>query len=269
MISADLLKEVIGISVEAGKAILDIYNGNDPGITIKADSSPLTRADRASHDVIVRRMESISSFPLMSEEGSAIPYEERKGWDTFWLIDPLDGTKEFIKKNGEFTVNIALIHEGAPVMGSVYCPVLRRLYFGYEASGSFMLDDLGFDNIPEYNSLLKKAQKLPLVNPREIFTVVASRSHANAETEKYLEKLRKEHGQLRIVSKGSSLKLCMVAEGVADLYPRLGPTMEWDTAAAHAVVRYAGGTVNSFDSGMSLLYNKENLVNPYFIVSME
>ena len=269
MTSAELLPEVIAVALKAGRAILEIYRSEDPGITLKADSSPLTLADRASHDIIINGLQSISSYPLLSEEGSLIPYEERSNWKTFWLIDPLDGTKEFIKKNGEFTVNIALVHKGVPVMGVVYCPVQKKLYCGSEGSGSLMMEPVGTDCIYGMSDLLAKAKKCPLPSDRKTFTVVASRSHVNRETELYLDKLREKYGEIQIVSKGSSLKLCMVAEGAADLYPRLGPTMEWDTAAAHSVVRYAGGTVARFDNGTPLCYNKKNLLNPHFIVSMQ
>jgi len=187
-------------------------------------------------------------IPMLSEEGKSIPYEERKGWGLFWLIDPLDGTKEFIKKNGEFTVNIALISDGAPVLGVVYAPILNLCYYAKSGEGAY-----------------KDGVRLPCAKS-DVFTVVASKSHNNEETEKFIESMKKECPNLQTKSIGSSLKLCLVAEGVADIYPRVAPTMEWDTAAAHAIVRESGKKVVDFSTREELSYNKENLLNPSFLV---
>lgn len=262
------LPELIDVAVKAGEAILAVYDSDDHGITYKDDSSPLTRADRASHDVIVQGLQSIADYPILSEEGRSIPYEQRKSWKTFWLLDPLDGTKEFIKKNGEFTVNIALVQNGVPVLGIVYSPVLQKLYFGSTSYPSILLEQMRVDTLADIATVLPKAKQLPITANRKQFTVVASRSHSNPQTEQFVQSLREQHGDINLTSIGSSLKLCLVADGTADIYPRLGPTMEWDTAAAHAVVLYAGGSVKEFESGKPLTYNKKELLNPYFVVEI-
>lgn len=243
------IDKVIDIAKKAGKATLDVYE-KDFSVDYKEDESPLTEADKASDSLIREGLSSLyPSIPLLSEEGKEMPYFERKEWKRFWLIDPLDGTKEFIKKNGEFTVNIALICEGKPVLGVVYAPVDDVLYYGYE-EGSFRRKK-------------GKDEKLPMSFDKDKMIVVASRSHFNDETKKFIESMGKDY---ELVSRGSSLKLCAVAEGSADIYPRLGPTMEWDTGAAHAVCRFAGKNVVRFEDGGELEYNKENLLNPWFVV---
>ena len=196
---------------------------------------------------------------IFSEEGKNIPYETRKNWRTFFLVDPLDGTKEFIKRNGEFTVNIALIEDGNPIAGVVYAPVLGTMYAAeIHASGKWQLETRNLQ--PETSD-----QKLATRNQKP-YRIVASRSHNNELTEAFIEEKRKEFGAVEIVPMGSSLKICLVAEGKADVYPRLGPTMEWDTAAAHAIALAAGCTVLEHESNTPLTYNKENLLNPFFIV---
>ena len=255
----------IGASIEAGLKIMEIYRTSDFGVTHKDDQSPLTLADRAAHQVIAQALKS-TAIPLLSEEGKSIPYDERKHWKRFWLVDPLDGTKEFIKKNGEFTVNIALIEKGKPVFGVVYAPDLEELYVGIEGEGAWILKnptvDISTDTVKE------NAAGIPLPSPgkNKTYKVVASRSHLNSETEEHLEQLRQTHKEVEIVSKGSSLKICMVAKGDADEYPRLGPTIEWDVAAAHAVALAAGKSITIFGTETPLTYNKENLLNPYFLV---
>ena len=232
---------------EAGKDILKIYESGDFSIEAKSDDSPLTKADKASHEAIVTKLES-TGLPILSEEGRAIPFDERKDWDLFWMIDPLDGTKEFIKKNGEFTVNIALIQGEEVVMGVVFTPVLNELFWAIKGQGAF-----------------KDGEKINVTTVKtgdEKLRVVASRSHLNEETSAFIDKLNSPE----IVSKGSSLKLLMVAEGAADLYPRYAPTMEWDTAAAQIIVEEAGGKVLVKDSSEKVIYNKENLLNPHFLV---
>ena len=354
----------ISAALEAGQAILTVYESNDFDVTLKSDDSPLTRADRLSHDIITNRLSRSRGrsgsedqsherganpvthhaspitphkfqitdhkspktgnlhFPVLSEEGADIPYSDRKDWKTFWLVDPLDGTKEFIKRNGEFTVNIALILDQIPVIGVVYVPVTDRLYFGASDLGAFRLDnahaqssklnaDVSVDSLialsnplplndmvsresvsdssspiphPESPSDTHTHSPHPLPHPhpsqsslsehraqntehREArLRIVASRSHMNPATEAFIDELKTECGEINLVSAGSSLKLCLVAEGSADIYPRLAPTMEWDTAAAHGVVVAAGGQVLEPFTGNPLLYNKPDLHNPHFVV---
>ncbi len=231
----------------AGHEILKIYESGDFSIESKSDDSPLTLADKASHNTIVSFLDT-TGIPILSEEGRDIPYQERKGWDFFWMIDPLDGTKEFIKKNGEFTVNIALIHKNQPVLGVVFPPVLDQMYSAIAGKGATL----------DGKSLKASGKKLTDPNLK----TVASRSHMSIETQEFVDGLTDPE----IVSKGSSLKLLMVASGEADVYPRFGPTMEWDTAAAHIVAVEAGGRVLNTDLTEPLKYNKENLLNPHFIV---
>jgi 3'(2'), 5'-bisphosphate nucleotidase len=242
------------IAVRAGQAILEVYNG-DFDVEWKADSSPLTRADLASHKVIEGGLaEVFPRLPLLSEESGAVSWEDRKDWNQYWLVDPLDGTKEFIKRNGEFTVNIALIENGTPLMGVVYAPALDRLYWGYDSSA---WSRQGTGSAQPIHVIQGAENGVPL-------KVVASRSHRSEELEQFLETLPSHE----CVAMGSSLKLCLVAEGKAHLYPRIGPTMEWDTAAADAIVRAAGGTVTTLD-GKPLDYNKPDLLNPYFLVKSQ
>lgn len=249
------IDDIIKIAKDAGQAILEVYH-TDFDTAYKEDQSPLTQADLASHQLILASLQALSpDIPVLSEESKAIAYEERKGWTTFWMVDPLDGTKEFVKRNGEFTVNIALIEHGNPILGVVHSPILETTYSAAHRQGSFKTLKDG-----EPQKIQMSAHKTGSLN------VVASRSHAGAETEALLNKLRQDYPDLNLVSIGSSLKLCLVAEGNAHLYPRLGPTMEWDTAAAQCVVEQAGGKVLNLE-GKSLAYNKENLLNPFFMVT--
>jgi 3'(2'), 5'-bisphosphate nucleotidase len=249
-----LLERVVPVAVEAGNAVMQVYS-RDFSSTEKDDKSPLTEADLASHHKIVDGLLAIDpSIPILSEEAKATPYEERKSWSRFWLVDPLDGTKEFIKRNGEFTVNIALVEDGQPILGVVHAPAIGATYSGIVGEGAW-IETGGTKN--ELHATPYERGKL---------NVVASRSHAGPETEELIDRLRKHTGDCELVSIGSSLKLCLVAEGKAHLYPRLGPTMEWDTAAAHAVVEAAGATVRNVN-GSEMSYNKENLLNPHFVVS--
>jgi 3'(2'), 5'-bisphosphate nucleotidase len=231
----------------AGEEILKIYESGDFSIEAKADDSPLTLADKASHEVIVSFLEQ-TEIPILSEEGREVPYSERSNWEYFWMIDPLDGTKEFIKKNGEFTVNIALIHRGSPILGVVSVPIQGTLYCAIQGQGSF-----------------KDGRSIAVSNRSQTgsgLRIVASRSHLSPETQAFIDQFNSPE----IVSKGSSLKLLMIAEGAADLYPRYAPTMEWDTAAAHIIVEEAGGQVLQKESKESVIYNKEKLLNPWFLV---
>ena len=255
------LNTAIQASIKAGAAILEVYNSDNFEVELKSDNSPLTLADRKAHNVIVGFLEE-TGIPILSEEGRGIPYEERKNWEQFWLVDPLDGTKEFVKRNGEFTVNIALIQYGRPIMGVIYVPVTDVLYVGSMKDGACKLEQAS-----TYSSdWIASADKLPFEKTDNTYKVVASRSHMSPETEAYVDKLRGQHKNVEIVSKGSSLKLCLVAEGNADIYPRFGPTSEWDTAAGHAIVLASGGqVVLADDESKELIYNKENILNPFFI----
>lgn len=247
-----LIEPVVGIATAASDAILAIYNSDDFGVEAKDDNSPLTLADKASHNVIVAALASLTpDIPVLSEESNAISWDERSRWQEYWLIDPLDGTREFIKRNGEFTVNIALIQGHQAVLGVVFVPVQQRCFYGYQGGGAFEKTASG-----EVRPIRTTATAASTVR------VVGSRSHRGELLDAYLEKL----GDYEMVPMGSSLKLCLVALGEADVYPRLGPTSEWDTAAAQAVVECAGGRVIRTD-GSPLLYNaKEDILNPFFIV---
>ena len=247
----ELLEIAKNAALAAGTEILKIYETGDFSIEAKADNSPLTIADKAAHQKIVEFLDK-TGIPILSEEGRDIPYSERSSWEYFWMVDPLDGTKEFIKKNGEFTVNIALIHKNEPTLGVVYPPVLGDVYFATKGGGSFQVT--GSRTVRLFTSR-KDLQETGV-------KVVASRSHLSKETEDYINAL----DQPEMISKGSSLKFLLVAAGVADVYPRFGPTMEWDTAAAQIIVEEAGGSVKVTKGDSKLSYNKEDLLNPYFIV---
>ena len=255
----------IQASVKAGEEIMDIYNAPDADFSVerKADNSPLTVADKKSHSTIYELLQP-TRIPVLSEEGHKISYSERKKWKTLWVVDPLDGTKEFIKRNNEFTVNIALVENHKPVAGIIYVPVTKTLYIGEEKLGAFKLEDSGREISLQH--VLDKGKKLPIHKNHDSYFVVGSRSHMNEETKSYIEKLKKQHPQVEIVTSGSSLKICMVAEGSANEYPRFGPTMEWDTAAGHAIANAAGKKLWLANLSGELVYNKENLLNPYFIV---
>jgi len=265
MITTQIINTAIKAAIKAGQEVLKIYNDPESYFSVerKADNSPLTIADKASHKVIDGLLKT-TGIPLLSEEGITIDYEERENWKQFWLIDPLDGTKEFIKKNGDFTVNIALIENGQPVMGVIFVPVSNTLYFGSESEGGWKLE--GATAGCSLEELKNEGISLPETEKDKSFKVVGSRSHMSLETEAYIDNLKEKHGKVEIVSRGSSLKICMVAEGSADEYPRFGPTMEWDTAAGHAIANSAGKHLLLTDLSGELKYNKENLLNPYFIV---
>lgn len=261
-----LLWQAIQASVPAGKAILKVYD-TDFEVQTKSDSSPLTLADMESHRHIENALKH-TGIPILSEEGKDIPFTERNGWHSFWLIDPLDGTKEFVNRNGEFTVNIALIRDSYPLAGVIYIPVSDELYFALEGTGSFKAGRASekLKKCSSANDLIGLSTALPSGGRKRPYTVVCSRSHMSAETEAYISSLRDGHGELEFASRGSSLKLCMVAEGLADVYPRFAPTMEWDTAAGQAIAEIAGASVTEPGTGNRLQYNKEKLLNPWFIV---
>lgn len=259
-----LLWDAIEAAIEAGKEILTIYEGAFE-VSYKDDNSPLTIADQKAHNCIVKRLRD-TGIPLLSEEGKSIPYADRNRWHHLWIIDPLDGTKEFVKQNGEFTVNIALVENGAPILGVIYIPVEDTLYFSSQGVGAYRIEHLKKIDIEgDVDALLTRAQKLPETQERP-YTMVGSRSHMSEETTSFFEEIRQEYPDAEIVSRGSSLKICMVAEGSADIYPRFAPTMEWDTAAGHAIALEAGYEVVRPDDEKPLEYNKEDLLNPWFIV---
>lgn len=251
MIYRDLL---IQASKEAGEAILTIYNSPDFGVELKGDNSPLTKADKAAHEAIMHYLNQ-TDLPVLSEEGNDIPYTERKDWKEFWMVDPLDGTKEFIKRNGEFTVNIALIRNGKPAYGAVYVPVTGELFIGGEGEAAVKIIEE-----KEIALKLQSGDSFHQLIARSGLRVVASRSHLNDDTQAFVDSLNSPE----IVSMGSSLKFLALADQKADVYPRFAPTMEWDTAAAHAVMNSLGYHVENIE-GEELNYNKENLLNPHFI----
>jgi 3'(2'), 5'-bisphosphate nucleotidase len=261
------MEEQINIAItaalRAGQEILDVYNTADFQVEMKSDNSPLTIADKRSHEAIVKELDN-TDVPVLSEEGKQLDYSERGNWTWLWVVDPLDGTKEFIKRNGEFTVNIALVNGQDPVAGVIYVPVTGTLYVGLVGKGAYMMDT-PTDADVTWDSLQNNGTSIPQ-NPERAYTVVGSRSHMSAETEEFMNALKAEHGDVEILSRGSSLKLCMVAEGKADVYPRFAPTMEWDTAAGHAICAAAGFKVLKYPELTPLKYNKEDLLNPWFIV---
>ncbi|MBU0633407.1 3'(2'),5'-bisphosphate nucleotidase CysQ [bacterium] len=250
MINKINIEDIKDIALKAGDAIMEVYN-RDFNIEYKDDKSPLTEADKVSNQIICDLLENLyPNIPLLSEENKEVPFDIRKEWEYYWCIDPIDGTKEFIKKNGEFTINIALVHKGIPVLGVVYAPALGDMYHAKKGQGAFK------------NNVI-----LPLFindDPKDKLSVVASKSHLSPETQAFIDAL--DAKAIEQVSKGSSLKLCMVAEGIADIYPRLAPTMEWDTAAADAVVRESGKMTYIYENDSPVIYNKENLLNPWFVV---
>ena len=253
------IEELKKIAKQAGKAILEVYeNESDFNIEYKKDASfkegvsPLTKADLISNEIITKSLKKIYPLiPILSEESKEIPYEKRRNWEYLWIIDPLDGTKEFIKRNGEFTVNIALIKNKKPVLGVIYVPVKDLFYYTENGSAFKQKGD-------------KKPVKLPLNEKRKSLIIVASRSNRDLETNQFVKKVRKKQ-KVRVISVGSSLKLCFIAEGKVDIYPKIGPTKEWDIAAGHAIVNASGKKVFQYGKDEELVYNKENLLNPNFI----
>jgi 3'(2'), 5'-bisphosphate nucleotidase len=259
----ELLIAAITSSLNAGKEILEVYQSSDFEVQLKADDSPLTIADQKAHKAIVSVLNQYS-VPVLSEEGDHSDYSTRKHWEHCWIVDPLDGTKEFIKRNDEFTVNVALIENGKSIAGVIYIPVYKQLYFADKDLGAFR-----YDKIEDWNEnldqLIDDSIGLPQKSDRAGTIVVGSRSHMNEETKCFIRNLQKEDENIEMISRGSSLKLCMIAEGEADVYPRYAPTMEWDIAAGHAIVAASGAKVVDLESGKELTYNKENLQNPWFM----
>ena len=237
-------------AIKAGDKILQIY-GNEFSVSYKEDKSPLTIADQKANDIIESYLLK-TNIPILSEEGKLTEYKDRKNWKLLWIVDPLDGTKEFVKRNGEFTVNIALVKNGKPILGVIFVPVKGWLYYG-SSNGSF-------------REINEKKVKLPLDKKSTNFKVVGSRSHQSPETKEYFEDIKKRKKNVEIVSMGSSLKICLVAEGSADVYPRFAPTMEWDTAAGHAIAKYAGKKLIDLQTKQEMMYNRLRLTNNWFIV---
>jgi len=260
----ELLAIAIKASIEAGDAIMKVYD-TDFTYVNKEDKSPLTLADTRSNEVINLHLTNLS-YPILSEEGKSIAYEDRKNWKQFWLVDPLDGTKEFIKRNGEFTVNIAFVDGQNPVLGVIYVPATDVIYFGTMEIGAYVLHNVKTSDLNNLETIINQSSKLPYPKGDREFTVVASRSHNTPETEAFINKQKEKYPIVELISSGSSLKLCLVAEGAADVYPRLAPTMEWDTAAGQAIAQAAGKQVLDYKTGKPMLYNKENLLNEWFVV---
>jgi len=247
------IQDIVTIAKEAGNAIMQVYK-QDFEVEYKKDSSPLTLADKKANDIIEDGLNQLSvNFPILSEEGKETPYKDRKNWEYFWLVDPLDGTKEFIKKNGEFTVNIALIYKDTPVLGVVYAPAQHLCYWAKQGEGAF-----------------KNGQKLPLKieGQRSTYKIVASRSHMSKDTQVFIDDID-THKEKELIFIGSSLKICLVAEGEADIYPRLGPTMEWDTGAAHAIIEEVGMQIRRYENQRYTkhIYNKKSLLNEWFVTN--
>jgi len=262
------LELAIRAAVKAGVRIIELYANEDFKLEVKEDNSPLTEADRASNAIINDFLET-TDIPIISEENKEVDYSIRKDWERCWIVDPLDGTKEFIKRNGEFTVNIALVQHGKPLLGVIFSPVSRELYYAdvsQRKAYKVVLDE-------DFNHVGSWFDDTLSIQPKETewdnIRVVGSRSHMNQETKEHIEQLRQQYATVEIVPKGSSLKFCMVAEGKADLYPRFAPTMEWDTAAGQAICEAIGLKVISPDLNQKLTYNKPSLLNSYFIVQRE
>lgn len=257
-----LLNIAIRAALDAGKEILNIYD-TDFNVEIKNDDSPLTQADRNANDVINRYLIP-TNIPVISEENRQLDFSERKDWQRCWIVDPLDGTKEFIKRNGEFTVNIALVEVGIPVLGVIYVPVSKELYFTSEDGRTSRKIIVASEDVT-VEEVFKNAGEIKPSDITSVVRIVGSRSHLNEDTKNFISEIEKEN-QVELVSKGSSLKFCLVAEGLADIYPRYAPTMEWDTAAGHAICRAVGLDVIDQSTGKPMLYNKPNLLNNYFVL---
>ncbi|MFP4226080.1 MAG: 3'(2'),5'-bisphosphate nucleotidase CysQ [Desulfobacterales bacterium] len=265
----EYLPVMIKSAVSAGIAALDVYN-QDFSVIEKSDHSPLTLADTRSHEIISQALEP-TDIPVLSEEGKDIAYKDRKDWERLWIVDPLDGTKEFVKRNGEFTINIALVENHIAVMGVIYVPVLFLLYFGAFDRGAHRMKIETPEAVKtdtDVDRLMDTAARLEVeIDPSRTYKIVGSRSHLTPEVEAFVEEKKGIYGDVEFVSAGSSLKFCQIAEGKADIYPRLGPTMEWDTAAGQVIAETAGARVYRHDTGEPLRYNKQDLKNPWFIVS--
>ena len=253
------LKLAIDAAIQAGKKIIEIYNSDDFNLEYKLDDSPLTIADTASNKIIENILEA-SNIPILSEEGNILDFNNRKNLKHLWVVDPLDGTKEFIKKNNEFTVNISLIENSIPVIGVIYAPALNVLYFSEKKLGAYKVFITNLDEFDHSNAL-----RLPLVKKFKEYKVLTSRSHLNDNTLNYIDNLKVNNLKVVSVPMGSSLKFCLLAEGLADCYPRFSPCMEWDTAAGQIICDEAGFKVIDLKTMKPIIYNRENLINNYFI----
>ncbi|MCC6839726.1 MAG: 3'(2'),5'-bisphosphate nucleotidase CysQ [Flavobacteriales bacterium] len=268
------LSHALTAAFAAGREIIDVYS-RPINVELKDDKSPLTEADKRAHAAIAKELAK-TGLPVLSEEGKALEPGQRQAWEMYWLVDPLDGTKEFIKRNGEFTVNIALMARdnepaGAlgshrPVGGVLYVPVKDVLYLAWKEGGSYRAEKATSMEGKSAADFAAHAVRLPMAHQRKAFTIVASRSHSTPDTEAYIARMEQEHGQVETVSMGSALKICLVAEGAADAYPRYAPTMEWDTAAGHAIAEAAGKKLIDVSTGAPMRYNKHDLLNQWFIV---
>jgi 3'(2'), 5'-bisphosphate nucleotidase len=261
-----LLLMAIRAAVKAGIQILKVYESKQYNILYKEDESPLTAADIKSHETINHYLLS-GEIPILSEEASKIPYSQRKSWEYFWLVDPLDGTREFLNRNDEFTVNIALIKRTSPLAGIIYSPVSQILYFSVPGRGVFKTKSASsyVFTIDSLQTLQERSDRLPYEITGDKITVITSRSFNSADTEKYILNLKNRYQNVELISAGSALKFGLIAEGKADIYPRFAPTMEWDVAAGHAILKESGFSVADAKTGDSLVYNKPDLENPWFI----
>ena len=264
----DLFLAAFYAAVQAGRQVLDLMDSEDYQISMKSDNSPISLADRMAHKTIGDFLMH-TRIPVMSEEGRNILFEERRSWDVLWIVDPLDGTRQFIKKRKEFTVNIALISAGLPVLGVIYAPAYGTMYFGHREIGSYKLSMDNLDEALQYSfdDILAKSVAMPSSGKDKpmAYTILASLNHTNRDTMKFIEDMKAKHGEVVVEQMGSSLKMCLLADGLADVYARHTDTYEWDTAAAQAVLEGAGYSIKNIETGLSLRYNKESLTNPYFI----
>ncbi|MDR2423277.1 MAG: 3'(2'),5'-bisphosphate nucleotidase CysQ [Prevotellaceae bacterium] len=261
----NLFQSAFRAATAAGKRILEIYESDDFQVSMKSDNSPLSLADRDAHNIIKRHLQN-SCIPILSEEGRDLQFEERQSWDVLWIVDPLDGTRQFIQKREEFTVNIALITGGSPWFGLIYAPALGDMYFGVKDIGSFKIKmDETLPSLP-FGKIVEKSEKLPSpVKNEEKYTILVSYNHLNEKTMEYIAELGKIHPEIEVRKIGSSLKMCLLAAGTGDVYVRHTDTYEWDTAAAQAILEGAGWSIYSLDADKPLTYNKESLLNPYFV----
>jgi 3'(2'), 5'-bisphosphate nucleotidase len=263
-----LFTTAINAAIRAGAKIMEVYESGDFNIKAKSDLTPLTLADTLAHDEINKTL-GITRIPVISEEGRSIAYDERISWDLLWMVDPLDGTDEFINRTSDFTVNIALIENGYPTVGIVYAPAYQRIYFAIKERGAFRKSNIKPELNADfsYDAIIENSVKMPPLpdSGNNKLIVVTSRLHISPETSEYVNNLRKEHVNIMVMRRGSSLKMCMLAVGKADIYPRYDTTWEWDTAASQIIAEEAGFSVCSVEDGKRLCYNKENMQNPWFI----
>lgn len=264
-----LLHTAIITAIKAGRRIAQIYQ-NQVEVEYKSDNTPVTIADKEANQIIEDCL-SVHQIPMLGEEGEQHNFENRKNWEKLWIVDPLDGTKEFINRNGEFTVNIALSVKGTPVIGVIYSPVFKDLYFASDEIGSYKMDRHTLISLEDklnsfsLEEFINHSIKLPLQQLPDVYTIVISRSHQSSESRKYLQQLKTDKGEVNSVFTGSSIKMCWIAEGKAHEYPRFGRTMEWDTCAGHCILKNAGGAIVDFDTKQNLQYNKEDIANPNFL----